>query len=67
MIQGVLTLILVEAESNSVQSASVLKRSASVSTAAVINLPMWNPALIKSGLLARVFATSRVHRGRLLG
>jgi hypothetical protein len=48
-----------------VQSASVFKRSASVSTTVIINLQMWNMTWIKSGLLTRVFATNGVHRGRL--
>jgi hypothetical protein len=60
-------LILVEVESKSVRSASMLAWSALVSTAAVINLPMWNPTLIKSGSLAKVSATSGVHRGSLSG
>jgi hypothetical protein len=61
MIKGVLTSILVEAETNSNRSASVLERFASLSIATVINLTMWNPTLIKSGSLARVSATSGVH------
>jgi hypothetical protein len=60
-------LILVEAESKSVQSASMLARSASVSTVTVINLPMWNLALIKSRSMARILATSGIHQGRLFG
>jgi hypothetical protein len=32
-----------------------------------VNPPMWNSALIKSGSLARISATSGLHLGRLLG
>jgi hypothetical protein len=59
--EGVLTLILVEVESRLVRSASMLARSTLESTTIVINLPMWNPALIKSRSLARVSDTSRGH------
>jgi hypothetical protein len=31
-----------------------------VSTTTLINLPMWNPAWIKSGTMARVSATSGI-------
>jgi hypothetical protein len=62
MIKGVLTLILVAEETNLDRSASVLERSTTVSTVVVINLPMWNLALLKSGSLARVSATSGVHQ-----
>jgi hypothetical protein len=59
--EGVLTLILVEVESRLVRSASMLARSTLESTTIVINLPMWNPALIKSRSLARVSDTGRGH------
>jgi hypothetical protein len=59
--EGVLTLILVEVESRLVRSASMLAQSALESTTIVINLPMWNPALINSRSLARVSDTSRGH------
>jgi hypothetical protein len=62
MIKGVLTLILVTEETNLDRSASVLERSTTVSMVVVINLPMWNLALLKSGSLARVSATSGVHQ-----
>jgi hypothetical protein len=62
MIKGVLTLILVAEETNLDRSASVLERSTTVSMVVVINLPMWNLALLKSGSLARVSATSGVHQ-----
>jgi hypothetical protein len=45
MIKGVLTLILVEAETNLDRSASMLECFTSVSTVVVLNMPMWNPAL----------------------
>jgi hypothetical protein len=53
-------LILIKAEVKSVWSASMLARSASVSTVAVINLPMWNLALINFGSSARISATRGV-------
>jgi hypothetical protein len=62
MIKGVLTLILVTEETNLDRSASVLECSTMVSMVVVINLPMWNLALLKSGSLARVSATSGVHQ-----
>jgi hypothetical protein len=36
-------------------------RSSSVSTAAVMNLPMWNPTLMNSGSLARDSSTCEYH------
>jgi hypothetical protein len=57
MIQGLFTLILFRQDSDSVRSPSVFNRSASVSTTAVMNVPMWNTAWIKSGSLATVSAT----------
>jgi hypothetical protein len=56
MIQGLLTLILFMQDSNSMRSPLLFKRFASVSTTTIMNLPMWNPAWIKSGSLATVSA-----------
>jgi hypothetical protein len=57
MIQGLFTLILFKQDSDFVRSPSVFNRSTLVSTTTVMNLPMWNPAWIKSGSLASVSAT----------
>jgi hypothetical protein len=54
-------LILVEAESRSFLSTSMLVCSDSVSTVVVMNLPMWNPTIMKSGSLAKVLATHGIH------
>jgi hypothetical protein len=50
-------LIRREAGSKSLLSAWMLARSASMFTAAIMNLLIWNPALRKSGSLAKVSAT----------
>jgi hypothetical protein len=50
-------LIYSEANSRLHLSASVMACSFSVSTVVVINLPMWNLAMIKSGSLVRVSVT----------
>jgi hypothetical protein len=50
-------LILFKRDSDSVRNPSVFKRSASVSTMTVMNLPMWNLAWIKFDSLASVSAT----------
>jgi hypothetical protein len=53
MIQGLFTLILLNQDFDSMRSPSMFNRS----TMAIMNLPMWNPAWIKSGSLASVSAT----------
>jgi hypothetical protein len=60
-----LTLNQTEADSSSAYSASVFARSASVSTAVVMNLPMWNPTLMNSGSLARDSSTHEYHHPSL--
>jgi hypothetical protein len=50
-------LICSQANSRSHLSASVMACSFSVSTAVVINLSMWNLALMKLGSLVRVSST----------
>jgi hypothetical protein len=54
-------LICCEADSRLPLSASVMARSFSLSTVAVINLPMWNSTFMKLGSLARVSATRGAH------
>jgi hypothetical protein len=56
-----LTLILVEVESRSLLSALMSACSASVSTTAIINLPIWNPTLIKPRSLAKVSTIRGIH------
>jgi hypothetical protein len=55
--KGILTLIHREVESKWLRSAWVSARFASVFTIAIMNLPMWNLALMKSGSLARELVT----------
>jgi hypothetical protein len=50
-------LICSEANSRLLLRASVTACSFSVSTPAVINFLVWNPAFMKSGFLARVSET----------
>jgi hypothetical protein len=57
MERRILTLICCEADSRLPLGASVIVHSFSMSTAAVINLPMWNPTFMKSRFLVRLSVT----------
>jgi hypothetical protein len=56
----ILILICSEANSRLHLSASMMACSFSVSSPAVMNLPIWNPAFMKSGFSARVSTTQRI-------